>query len=81
MTIKEQKIWTELIDKILPKPIETRQNYNTYTTMDFNYGVELEIKQPQVTNQDRITQLKHCKNYLERQNIERNLNRLYKERR
>ena len=26
-------------------------------------------------------QLKHCKNYLERQNIERELNRLYKERR
>ena len=27
------------------------------------------------------SQLKHCKNYLERQNIERKLNRLYKERR
>lgn len=27
------------------------------------------------------SQLKHCKNYLERQNIERELNRLYKERR
>ena len=25
------------------------------------------------------SQLKHCKNYLERQNIERELNRLYKE--
>ena len=27
------------------------------------------------------SQLKHCKNYLERQNIERELNRLYKEKR
>lgn len=27
------------------------------------------------------SQLKHCKNYLERQNIERRLNKLYKERR
>lgn len=27
------------------------------------------------------SQLKHCKNYLERQNIERELNRLYKKRR
>ena len=38
-----------------------------------------------VTTTDQITslksQLKHCNNYLERQNIERRLNRLYKERR
>ena len=41
-------------------------------------------REPQSTD-SRITtlksQLKHCKNYLERQNIERELNRLYKERR
>ena len=48
-----------------------------------NFAELYEIQTPQSTD-SRITtlksQLKHCKNYLERQNIERELNRLYKER-
>ena len=43
-----------------------------------------QIETPSTTDQQITSlksQLKHCKNYLERQNIERKLNRLYKKRR
>lgn len=44
-----------------------------------------QLKELYSSTDSRITtlksQLKHCKNYLERQSIERELNRLYKERR
>lgn len=46
-------------------------------------SVELEYPQPSTIESEICnlkSQLKHCKNYLERQNIERKLNRLYKER-
>ena len=48
-----------------------------------NFAELYEIQTPQSTDSRIITlksQLKHCKNYLERQNIERELNRVYKER-
>ena len=59
-------------------------NIRDYTfEMEYVNYYEEEVKE-QSTDSRIITlksQLKHCKNYLERQNIERELNRLYKERR
>lgn len=46
-------------------------------------SVELEYLQPSTIESEICnlkSQLKYCKNYLEKQNIERKLNRLYKER-
>ena len=46
---------------------------------EYNKQIETPSTTEQITTLK--SQLKHCKNYLERQNIERKLNRLYKERR
>ena len=58
----------------------SQEEYQQASQSLFDYAEQL--KQ---STDSRITtlksRLKHCKNYLERQNIERELNRLYKERR
>ena len=46
---------------------------------EYNKQIETQSTTDQITSLK--SQLKHCKNYLERQNIERKLNRLYKKRR
>ena len=46
---------------------------------EYNKQIETPSTDQQITSLK--SQLKHCKNYLERQNIERKLNRLYKKRR
>ena len=59
--------------------------FNGYTKEPLPHIIADEANKYQPSTTDQITslksQLKHCKNYLERQNIERELNRLYKERR
>lgn len=66
------------VEDMIKKCAIIDDNVYTFTTQSFELATE---PKPQ----DRITQLKsqlkHCNNYLERQNIERKLNRLYKERR
>ena len=46
---------------------------------EYNKQIETPSTDSQITSLK--SQLKHCKNYLERKNIERKLNRLYKKRR
>ena len=56
-----------------------------FSLANFAEEYDNQLKEVYSSTDSRIltlkSQLKHCKNYLERQNIERELNRLYKERR
>ena len=91
-----QELWDEDMKRVKEEleKLDYKQLFKVYgfevdEIKDYTFEMEYinyydeEIKEPSTTDQiaSLKSQLKHCKNYLERQNIERKLNRLYKKRR